>query len=74
MMHYEDSDLSYHRRSCNLLDVALALRSTLEAAGRTHEEMVDGAEQVTNALIAQWVAEDMNPASAVQGRGGMSGG
>ena len=40
------------------LDVAFALRSTLEAAGHTHEEIVDGADQVTNALIAQWVAED----------------
>ena len=25
---------------------------------------MDEAEQVTNALIAQWLAEDMNPASA----------
>ena len=40
------------------LDVAFALRSTLEAAGHTHEEIVDGADQATNALIAQWVAED----------------
>ena len=46
------------------LDVAFALRSTLEAEGHTHEEIVDGAQQVTNALIAQWVAEDMAPASA----------
>ena len=44
------------------LDVAFALRSTLEAEGHTHEEIVDGAEQVTNALIAQWVAEDLHPA------------
>ena len=42
------------------LDVALALRSTLEAAGHTHEEIVAGADQVTNELIAQWVAEDSN--------------
>ena len=46
------------------LDAAYALRSTLEAEGHTHEEIVDGAQQVTNALIAQWVAEDMLPASA----------
>ena len=45
------------------LDVAYALRSTLEAEGHTHEDIVDGAEQVTNALIAQWVAEDMLPSN-----------
>ena len=45
------------------LDVAFALRSTLEAEGHTHEEIVDGAQQVTNALLAQWVAEDMVPAN-----------
>ena len=42
---------------------SLSLRSTLEAEGHTHEEIVDGAQQVTNALIAQWVAEDMVPAN-----------
>ena len=41
-------------------EVAYALRSTLEAAGHSHEEIVEGAKQVTNALIVQWVAEDLN--------------
>ena len=45
------------------LDVAYALRSTLEAEGHSHGDIVDGAEQVTNALIAQWVAEDMLPSN-----------
>ena len=45
------------------LDVAFALRSTLEAEGHSHEEIVEGAQQVTNALIAQWVAEDMAQAN-----------
>ena len=50
------------------LDVAFALRSTLEAEGHTHEEIVDGAQQVTNALIAQWVAADMVPENVPEDR------
>ena len=50
------------------LDVAFALRSTLEAEGHTHEEIVDGAQQVTNALKAQWVAEDMVPENVPEDR------
>ena len=50
------------------IDVAFALRSTLEAEGHTHEEIVEGSQQVTNALIAQWVAEDMAPANAQEDR------
>ena len=48
-------------------EVAYALRSTLEAAGHSHEEIVEGAEQVTNALIVQWVAEDLNQ-NSIQNR------
>ena len=54
--------------SQSALDVAFALRSTLEAEGPTHEEIVEGSQQVTNALIAQWVAEDMAPANAQEDR------
>ena len=63
MQPYAANDQHYHLRSCNprlILPLLFALLLKLRV---THtKKIVDGADQVTNALIAQWVAEDSHHA------------